>query len=92
MRDALMAKSPASHVIDHIEHVIRLVGADHVGMGSDWDGVPNMPRGLDECSDVIYITEELLRRGHGEADIKKVLGGNMLRLMEDVEAVAASLK
>lgn len=91
-REAIMAKSPASRVVDHIEHVIELAGADHVGMGSDWDGVPNMPRGLDECSDVIYITEELLRRGHGEEAIKKVLGGNMLRLMEDVEAVAASWK
>lgn len=91
-REALVAKSPASYVVDHIEHVIGLVSADHVGMGSDWDGVPDMPRGLEDCSDVLYITEELLRRGHGEETIKKVLGGNMLRLMEQVEKVAASLK
>lgn len=91
-RDALASTTPASIVVDHIEHVIDLVGADHVGLGADWDGVFQMPEGLEDCTKVLYITEELLRRGHDEAAIKKVLGGNMLRLMEDVERVAASLQ
>lgn len=85
---ASSSKTPASTVVDHIEHVIALVGADHVGLGADWDGVPEMPEGLEDVSKVTYITEELLRRGHGEETIKKVLGGSMLRVMEAVEKVA----
>lgn len=86
-----MGRTDASVVIDHIEHVIRVAGDDHVGLGADWDGVPAMPNGLEDCSKVNYITEELLRRGHSEETIKKVLGGNMLRVMEEVEAVSAGI-
>ena len=84
-------ETPASMVVDHIEHVIDLVGDDFVGLGADWDGVPEMPEGLEDVSKVPYITLELLRRGHDEATIKKVLGGNVLRLMEEVEGVARGL-
>ncbi len=74
-----LARTDASVVIDHIEHAIKVAGPDHVGLGADWDGVPAMPNGLEDCSKVIYITEELLRRGHSEETVKKVLGGNMLK-------------
>ncbi len=84
-------KTPASVVVDHIEHVIDLVGPDYVGLGADWDGVPEMPEGLEDVSKVPYITRELLRRGHDESTVKKVLGGNVLRLMEAVEQVARAL-
>lgn len=85
-------KTPASVVVDHIEHVIRLVGPDHVGLGADWDGVSSLPEGLEDCSKVPYITEELLRRGHSARTVRKVLGGNLLRLMEHVEAVAKEMR
>lgn len=83
-----LPESPAHWVVDHIEHVIDLVGPDHVGLGADWDGVPEMPSGLEDVSRVPYITEELLRRGYTEETVKKVLGGNVLRVMEEVERVA----
>lgn len=85
-------KTPASVVVDHIEHVIRLVGPDHVGLGADWDGVSSLPEGLEDCSKVPYITEELFRRGHSARTVRKVLGGNLLRLMEHVEAVAKEMR
>jgi membrane dipeptidase len=81
--------TPASVVIDHIEHVIELVGGEHVGLGADWDGVPSLPVGLEDCSKLGWVTEELLRRGHSEETVAGVLGGNLLRVMEAVEAVAA---
>ncbi len=80
--------SPASLIVDHIEHVIELVGDEHVGLGADWDGVSFLPQGMEDCSKVPYITLELLRRGHTESTIKKVLGENTLRLMEEVESAA----
>jgi membrane dipeptidase len=80
--------SPAHWVVDHVEHVIKLVGEDYVGLGADWDGVPEMPAGLEDVSKVKLITEELVRRGYGERTIKKVLGGNLLRVMRKVEKKA----
>jgi len=80
--------SPAHWVVDHIEHVIKLAGDDYVGLGADWDGVPEMPEGLEDVSKVKYISEELVRRGYGERTIKKVLGGNLLRVMRAVEKKA----
>jgi membrane dipeptidase len=80
--------SSATWVIDHIEHVIEVAGADYVGLGADWDGVPEMPEGLEDVSKVTWITQELLRRGHSERTVKKVLGGNLLRVMREVEEIA----
>lgn len=90
--EAFSAETPASIVVDHIEHVIKIAGADHVGLGADWDGVEQLPVGLEDCSKISYITKEMLARGHDEETIKKVLGGNMLRLMEGVEQTAASMR
>ena len=91
-RETFSMETPASVVVDHIEHVIKIAGAEHVGLGADWDGVSQVPVGLEDASKVIYITEEMLARGHDEDTIKKVLGGNMLRLMEEVEKTAASMR
>jgi len=74
-------------IVEHIDHAVKLVGADHVGIGSDMDGAV-MPEGMEDCSHLPRIAEELLRRGYSEADVKKILGGNTLRVMEQVETVA----
>jgi membrane dipeptidase len=78
-------------IIEHIDHAVKLVGADHVGLGSDFDG-GSMPVGMEDCSQLPKITEALLRKGYSEADIRKILGENTLRLMADVERVAKQLK
>lgn len=75
-------------VVDHIDHIVKVAGIDHVGLGSDFDGVPYMPEGLEDVSKYPHITEELLRRGYSETDIKKVLGENLLRAFERVTAVS----
>ncbi len=78
-------------IVDHIDHVVRLVGPDHVGLGSDFDGA-NMPDGLEDCSKLPKITEALLRKGYSEDDIRKVLGRNLLRVMEEAEQVSRTLR
>jgi membrane dipeptidase len=77
-------------ILEHIDHVVKLVGADHVGLGSDFDGAW-MPDGMEDASHLPPLTEALLSRGYKEADIKKILGGNTLRIMEEAERVAARL-
>jgi len=73
-----------SRIVDHIEHVVKLVGIDHVGVGSDFDGIQAVPADLSSVADLPNLTKELLKRGYSEADIDKILGGNMLRVMEEV--------
>ena len=73
-----------SQVVDHIDHIVQLIGIDHVGIGSDFDGVQAVPADLKSVADLPNLTKELLRRGYTEADIDKILGGNMLRVMEEV--------
>jgi membrane dipeptidase len=77
-------------IVDHIEHVVKLVGAEHVGLGSDFDGA-TMPDGMEDCTRLPKLTEALLRKGLSDAQIKGVLGENLLRLMEKVEAVSREL-
>ena len=79
-----------TEIINHIDHAVKLVGADHVGLGSDFDGA-NMPYGMEDASYLPRITDALLKRGYSESDIRKILGGNTLRVMEQVEATARSL-
>jgi membrane dipeptidase len=74
-------------IIEHIDHAVKLVGADHVGLGSDFDGA-DMPYGMEDASHLPQITNALLAKGYSPADIQKILGGNTLRLMQDVEATA----
>ena len=81
-----------TNVADHIERVIELAGIDHVGLGSDYDGVgDSLPEGLKDASTYPNLIAELLRRGHSEADIRKILGGNLMRVWRQVEAVAEAL-
>jgi membrane dipeptidase len=75
-----------TEILDHIDHAVKLVGADHVGLGSDFDGA-DMPYGMDDASYLPRITGGLLQKGYCESDIQKILGGNTLRLMQDVEAI-----
>jgi membrane dipeptidase len=82
---------PFTKVVDHIEHVMKLAGPDAVGLGTDFDGIPDPPAGLDDVSKLPRITEELLRRGHSEEDVRKVLGDNFLRFFAKVEDVSRSL-
>ena len=78
-------------IIDHIDHVVKLVGPDHVGLGSDFDGA-NMPDGMEDCSKLPKITEALMRKGYRDDDIRKILGGNLLRVMEQTEKVSRELQ
>jgi membrane dipeptidase len=79
-----------TEIIDHIDHAVKLVGADHVGLGSDFDGA-DMPYGMEDATHLPQITNALLAKGYSPADIQKILGGNTLRLMQDVEAVARKM-
>jgi membrane dipeptidase len=77
-------------IVDHIDHVVELVGPEHVGLGSDFDGA-SMPEGMEDCSKLPKITEALLRKGYKEDDIRKILGGNTLRVMEQSEKVSKEM-
>lgn len=74
-------RPPLSILLDHIDYLVEVAGIDHVGVGSDFDGISSTPKGLDDCSDFPKITEGLLQRGYSETDIRKILGGNVLRLI-----------
>jgi membrane dipeptidase len=76
-----------TEIVDHVDHAVKVAGIDHVGLGSDFDGA-EMPYGMEDASRLPWITEDLLQRGYSETDIQKILGGNVLRLMQDVEAAA----
>jgi membrane dipeptidase len=78
-------------VVDHIEHVIKTAGIDHVGLGSDFDGINAVPQQLEDVSCYPYITQELLNRGYKKDDIVKVLGGNILRVLRAAEEASRSL-
>jgi membrane dipeptidase len=78
-------------IVDHVDHAVKLVGADHVGLGSDFDGA-NMPEGMEDASKLPKITEALLRKGYSEGDIRKILGENTLRVMEQAEKVSRELQ
>jgi membrane dipeptidase len=89
--DAQVPRVSWERIIDHIDHMVKLVGADHVGLGSDFDGA-NMPEGMDDVSYLPRITQALLDRSYSDADIRKILGENTLRVMEQAERVAAGLR
>src|SRR5271154_5820646 len=96
LAEKLTAEGKLPHVsweriIDHIDHVVKLVGAEHVGLGSDFDGA-DMPDGMEDCSKLPKITEALLRKGYSESDIRKILGENTLRVMEQAEKVSSELQ
>jgi membrane dipeptidase len=96
--DAWDAAHPAvdatlSEVADHVEHIVKIAGHDHVGIGSDFDGIDGTaPKGLEGVQTYPALLAELARRGWSDADLARLAGGNLLRVMERVEAVAASMK
>jgi membrane dipeptidase len=88
---ARMPKVSWEKIIEHIDHAVNIAGVDHVGIGSDFDGA-TMPEGLEDVTRLPKITEALLRKGYKEKDIEKILGGNLLRVMERVEKVSQQMK
>jgi membrane dipeptidase len=87
-----MPRVAMSEVADHIEHIARVAGVDHVGLGSDYDGVgEQLPEGMSDVSSYPALLAELMRRGWSDDDIRKVAGENILRVMAGAEAVAASM-
>lgn len=75
-------RPPLSKLIDHLDHIVKLAGVDHVGMGSDFDGINSAPQQLDDVTGFPQITQELLKRGYSKKDIEKILGGNFIRLLK----------
>jgi membrane dipeptidase len=81
-------RGTVADVVDHIDHIVEVAGVDHVGLGSDFDGITVAPEGLEDVSKYPAITEELVRRGYSEEDVAKILSGNILRVMAEAEEVA----
>ena len=82
-------RTPLALLADHVEHVARVAGVDHVGLGSDFDGVLFLPEGMTSVADLPNLTEELMRRGWSDADLRMLLGENALRVLDAVERAAA---
>jgi len=96
-RHAWSAENPiprgtVSELVDHIDHIVQVAGIDHVGLGSDFDGITVSPEGLEDVSKFPAITDELIRRGYSEGEITKILGANVLRAMAEAESVAQRLQ
>jgi membrane dipeptidase len=86
-------RPPLSDLIDHIDHIAKVAGIDHVGLGSDFDGVSGqLPEGIDSAADLPKITAALMARGYSAEDCRKILGGNLLRVFKEVEAVSKQLQ
>ncbi len=86
-------KATMEMLMQHFEHAIKVAGIDHVGIGSDFDGIDGLsPAGMEDVSKLPTITYELLKRGYSDADVKKVLGENLLRVMAEVEGVARKMQ
>jgi membrane dipeptidase len=80
--------APYTRIVDHIDHIKQVAGIDYVGIGSDFDGVPFLPAGMNGTEDLVLVTYEMLRRGYTEAEIRKVLGENFLRAFAKAEQIA----
>ena len=89
---AQFPRPPLNSLIDHIDHIAKVAGIDHIGLGSDFDGVTSLPEGIDSVADLPKITQALLQRGYTREQIQKILGGNFLRVMREVEATAQRLQ
>ena len=86
-------RPPFSVLIDHIDHIAKVAGVDHVGLGSDFDGVSGqLPQGLDSPADLPKITAALMARGYSAEDCRKILGGNLLRVFREVQQVSKELQ
>src|SRR5579863_5149755 len=90
---AKIPRPPFTVLIDHIDHIVKVAGVDHVGLGSDFDGVSGAtPQGMDSAADLPKITQALLDRGYSAEDIRKILGGNVMRVFKEVERVSRELQ
>jgi membrane dipeptidase len=83
---ARLERPPFESLIDQFDHLIGVVGADHVGIGTDFDGISALPEGIDSAADLPKVTAALLERGHSAEDLRKILGGNLLRVFAEIQA------
>ena len=88
--ERISSRGTVATIVDHIDHIVRVAGVDHAGLGSDFDGVPMLPEGMEDVSKLPAITRELLSRGYSADDVRKILGGNLLRVLRAAETVAAA--
>jgi membrane dipeptidase len=87
-----LPKVPWTVIVDHIDHMVRVAGIDHVGIGSDFDGIPSVPEGMEDVSKLPAIPAELKRRGYTDADVRKIMGENFMRVFAEAERVAKELQ
>jgi membrane dipeptidase len=83
--------TPLSVLLDHFDHIVKVAGIDHVGIGSDFDGIPSVPIGMEDISKLPVLTYELLKRGYSEKDVRKILGENFMRAFAEAERVSQSM-
>jgi membrane dipeptidase len=86
---ARVPRPPFESLIDHFDHIIRVAGIDHVGIGSDFDGISALPEGIDSAADLPKITAALIARGHSAHGLHKVLGGNLMRVFAAIQSAAS---
>lgn len=91
-RERISSRGGVATIVDHIDHIARIAGAGHVGLGSDFDGVPMLPEGMEDVAKLPAITWELVARGYAEDEILGILGGNLLRVLAEVEQTAERLR
>jgi membrane dipeptidase len=92
VKDHPMARGSAKDIADHIDHIVKVAGIDHVGIGSDYDGISDTPLGMEDVSCYPRLTEELIARGYSDDDIRKILGGNVIRALRQAGKVADELR
>ena len=90
--DFYPANSTLAHVVEHIKYIGDLIGYSHVGLGSDFDGIPSTPKGLDDVSKFPDLVAEMLNQGISDKNAERIIGGNVLRVWADVEAIAKKLQ
>jgi membrane dipeptidase len=89
---ARIPRPPLKSLIDHLEHVARVAGVDHTGIGSDFDGIPSLPQGIDSAADLPKIAAELRKRGFSQAEVAKIFSGNILRVMRSAEKIKSKIQ
>jgi membrane dipeptidase len=87
-----LPKVPWTVIVDHIDHIAKVAGIDHVGIGSDFDGIGAVPDGMEDVSKLPKIAAELERRGYSEADVRKIMGENFMRVFAEAERVAKEMQ
>jgi membrane dipeptidase len=92
MDDDPLPKIPYTLIVDHIDHIVKVAGVETVGIGSDFDGIPDIPTGMEDVSKLPKIREELKRRGYSESDIRKIMGENLMRVFAAVERVSKQMQ